>query len=66
MVTKTPITLPSTSSLEVPESPLHSSSSEKEAKETSISDQLLVAKFGLKRELQCLMQAKSKTSEQPR
>ena len=62
--TKIPITLPSTSSLEVPESPLHSSSSEKEAKETSVSDQLLVAKFGLKRELQCLMQAKSKTSEQ--
>ena len=59
--TKIPITLPSYSSLEVPESPLHS---KKAAKETSSQDQLPVAKFGLKQELQCLMQAKSKSSEQ--
>ena len=62
--TKIPITVPSCSSLEVPESLLYCNSSEKGAKETSVSNQLPVAKFGLKRELQCLMQAKSKTSEQ--
>ena len=65
--TKVPITAPSSSSLEIPETPSNSSSPEiaqKAAKETSIEGPLLAAKFGLKRELQCLMQAKSKTSEQ--
>ena len=59
--TKVPVTLPSgpSSSLEVPES-----SSEKAAKETCSQDQLPIVKFGLKRELQCRMQAKSKRSEQ--
>ena len=61
--TKVPITSPSSSSLEIPESPSKSSSSEIAEKETSIQE-LPIAKFGLKRELQCRMQAKSKTSEQ--
>ena len=62
--TKVPITLPSgpSSSLEVPES--SSETVEKAAKETCSQDQLLIVKFGLKRELQCRMQAKSKMSEQ--
>ena len=65
--TKVPITAPSSSSLEMPEAPSNSSSPESAlqvAKESSIEGPLPVAKFGLKRELQCLMQAKSKTSEQ--
>ena len=65
--TKVPITAPSSPSLEMPEVPSNSSSPESAplvAKETSIEGPLPVAKFGLKRELQCLMQAKSKTSEQ--
>ena len=61
--TKVPITSPSSSSLEIPESPSKSSSSEIAEKETSVQE-LPIAKFGLKRELQCRMQAKSKTSEQ--
>ena len=58
--TNVPITSPSSSSLEIPESPSKSSIAEKE---TSVQE-LPIAKFGLKRELQCRMQAKSKTSEQ--
>ena len=61
--TKVPITSFSSSSLEIPESPSKSSSSEIAEKETSVQE-LPIAKFGLKRELQCRMQAKSKTSEQ--
>ena len=65
--TKVPVTPPSTSSLEMPEAPSNSSSPEtapQVAKEISVKGPLPVAKFGLKRELQCRMQAKSKTSEQ--
>ena len=61
--TKVPITSPSSSSLEIPESPSKSISSEIAEKKTSVQE-LPIAKFGLKRELQCRMQAKSKTSEQ--
>ena len=65
--TKVPITPPSSSSLEMPEALLNSSSPETAqiaAKDTSVEGPLPVAKFGLKQELQCRMQAKSKTSEQ--
>ena len=51
--TKVPITAPSSSSLEMPA-----------AKQSSVEGPLQVAEFGLKRELQCMMQAKLKTSEQ--
>ena len=50
------------SKVQVPESP-SSSGAERAAKESSVQNQPPVAKFGLRRELQCLMQAKSKTSE---
>ena len=65
--TKVPITAPSSSSLEMPEAPSISSSPESApqvAKETSVEGPPPIAKSGLKRELQSLMQAKSKTSEQ--
>ena len=65
--TKIPITAPSSSSLEMPEAPSNSSSPEtvpQAAKEASVEGPLPVSKFGLKRELQCRMQAKSKISEQ--
>ena len=66
--TKRPITAPSSSSLEIPEAPSNFSSPEivpQAAEETSVIEgPLPVAKSGLKRELQCRMQAKSKTSEQ--
>ena len=65
--TKVPITAPSSSSLEMPEAPSNSGSPEiapQAAKQSSVEGPLPVAKFGLKRELQCLMQVKSKTSEQ--
>ena len=58
---------PSNSTLQFPESPSKSTSpgaTEKVIEESSVPNQLPVAKFGLKRELQCRMQAKSKTSEQ--
>ena len=50
------------SKVQVPESPF-SPGAERAAKESSVQNQPPVAKFGLRRELQCLMQAKSKTSE---
>ena len=50
------------SKVQVPESP-SSPGAERAAKESSVQNQPPVAKFGLRRELQCLMQAKSKTSE---
>ena len=65
--TKVPVTPPSSSSLEIPETPSNSSSPEtapQAAEEINIKDPLPVAKSGLKRELQCRMQAKSKTSQQ--
>ena len=65
--TKVPITPPSSSSLEIPEAPSNSTSPEtapQAAKETSVIVPLPVSKSHLKRELQCRMQAKSKTSEQ--
>ena len=50
------------SKVQVPESP-SSPGAERAAKESSVQNQPPVAKFGLRRELQCRMQAKSKTSE---
>ena len=50
------------STVQIPESPC-SPGSERVAKESSIENLLPVAKFGLRRELQCRMQTKSKTSE---
>ena len=50
------------SKVQVPESP-SSPGAERVAKESSAQNQPPVAEFGLRRELQCLMQARSKTSE---
>jgi hypothetical protein len=63
LCTKVPIT---GSSFETPEVSTNTNSPEtaKAAKETGVEGSLHVAKVGLKRELQCRMQAKSKTSEQ--
>ena len=64
--TKVPVTPSTSSSLEMPQAPSKSDSSEtaqKPAKETSVEDPPSVAKFGLKRELQCLMQATSENKD---
>ena len=61
--TKIAATLPLSSTVQIQESPSSPGATEEAAKESSVQNQLPVAKFGLKRELQCRMQAKSKTSE---
>ena len=60
------VMLPSSSTIQIAETPSKSSSPteiEKVPKQSSVENQLPVAEFGLRRELQCRMQAKSKTSE---
>ena len=60
--TKVVASLSLSSTVQVPESP-SSPGAERAAKESSAQNQPPVAEFGLRRELQCRMQAKSKTSE---
>ena len=60
------VMLPSSSTVQIPETPSKSSSPteiEKVPKQSSVENQLPVAEFGLRRELQCRMQAKSRTLE---
>ena len=60
------VMLPSSSTVQIAETPSKSSSPteiEKVPKQSSVENQLPVAEFGLRRELQCRMQAKSRTVE---
>ena len=60
------VMLPLSSTVQIAETPSKSSSPteiEKVPKQSSVENQLPVAEFGLRRELQCRMQAKSRTLE---